>query len=131
MIDAGSAAAELRRLDERIDTAISDQDGATLETLLAEDFMYTHSSGETQTKGEYIRKHVVAPRPDTPPRRLLSGVQAELHGDVAVTRGDLDVVFNDERGTRYMRYVRTYRHRNGRWEPISSRTLPAVDRTPR
>ena len=130
MTDTEKAAAELRGLDVRTDTAIADQDGATLQEIFADDFLYTHSNGDTQTGSDYIRVHVVAKRPDTPPRRNLSAQRAEVHGDVGVTRADMDVVFSDERGTRYMRIVRVYRLQNGRWRTISSRTLPAVDRAP-
>jgi hypothetical protein len=35
----------LEATDQSIDTAISEQDRATPETLLADDFIYTHSNG--------------------------------------------------------------------------------------
>jgi ketosteroid isomerase-like protein len=118
---------DLRSLDVAIDTAVSDQDATALDTLLAEDYIYTHSNGRSQTKREYIDGITAR---DNPPRRLLSDIQVELHDDVAVTRGNLDIVYGDERPNLYMRYVRVYRQTTGHWRPISHRTLYATDRKP-
>jgi ketosteroid isomerase-like protein len=115
----------LRDLDVAIDTAMADQDRAALESLLADDYVYTHSNGRSQTKAELIDGVMARTEP---PRRLLSGVRVEVHGDVAVTRGDLDIVYRDDRPTLYMRYVRVHRLRDGRWRPISHRTVYATDR---
>ena len=60
-------------------------------------------------------------------KRIPSNIQVELHGDVAVSRADLDIDWNDG-ATRYLRYVRVYRLRNGRWQALSQRTVPAPDR---
>jgi ketosteroid isomerase-like protein len=119
------AEAQLCALDVAIDTATADQDAAALEALLAADYIYTHSNGRSQTKAEYIAGVVAR---DNPPRRNLNDVHAEIHGDVAITRGNLDIVYNDERTNLFMRYVRVYRQRAGRWQPISHRTVYATDR---
>jgi ketosteroid isomerase-like protein len=118
----------LRDLDVAIDTAVSDQDGVGLDMLLADDYIYTHSNGRSQTKREYIDGVVAR---DNPPRRLLTDIQVELHDDIAVTRGNLDIVYSDERPNLYMRYVRVYRQSGDSWRPISHRTLYATDRNPK
>jgi len=115
----------LRSLDVAIDTAVSDRDAARLESLLADDYIYTHSNGRSQSKREYIDG--IAGR-DNPPKRLLSDIQVEVHDDVAVTRGNLDIVYSDERPNLYMRYVRVYRLIAASWKAISHRTLYAIDR---
>jgi hypothetical protein len=53
-----------------------------------------------------------------------------VHGDVGVTRGNLDVVYCDERPTLYFRYVRVYRRNPSGWQPVSHRTFFARDRAP-
>ena len=112
------------RLDPRMDTAMADQDRATLESLLAEDFIYTHSNGMSQDKGAFIDGIMAR---EGPPRRDLSEIEGELHGDVAVSRGNLDVVYADGRRLVF-RYVRVYRQQDGDWRPISHRTVYAKDR---
>ena len=123
--DVVSVDETLIALDPVMDTAMAQQDRATLESLLADDFIYTHSNNNHQPKREFI--DAIMARAD-PPRRDLSEVEAEVHGDVAVTRGNLDVVYGDGRPTLRFRYVRVYRLVDGAWQPFSHRTLYATDR---
>ena len=117
----------LREQDQTIDTAISQRDSATLNALLADDFIYTHSNGRSQSKSEFIDG--VVGRQD-PPRRELSGIGVEQHADIAITRGDLDIHYFDDRPSLYMRYVRLYRLGGDTWRAISQRTVYAIDRNP-
>ena len=52
--------------DQAIDTAMSDRDAATLDSLLAEDFIYTHSNGRSQPKPEFVA--AILQRGDAPRR---------------------------------------------------------------
>jgi ketosteroid isomerase-like protein len=113
------------KLDPQMDNAMATNDTRALEALLAPDFLYTHSNGKTQDKAEFIA--AIGARPN-PPARVLTDVQAEVHGDVAVTRGNLDVVYRDLAPTKMFRYVRVYRREGERWVPFSHRTLYALDR---
>ena len=122
-----SATESLEATDQSIDTAISEQDRATLETLLADDFIYTHSNGRSQDKSAFIDGAVTR---ENPSRRLLSGIAVEPHGDICVTRGDLDIEYRDDRPNHYMRYVRVYRKTADGWRAFSHRTVYADDRQP-
>jgi ketosteroid isomerase-like protein len=117
----------LRDLDQAIDTAISARDAGVLESVLADDFIYTHSNGRSQPKSEFIE--AIARRED-PPRRVLSNVEVEPHADIVVTRGDLDIQYPDSRPDLYMRYVRVYRKVGDAWQAFSHRTVYALDRKP-
>jgi len=112
-------------LDPRIDTAMAQGDLATLQMLLAADFIYTHSNGNHQAKAEFIE--AIGKR-ENRPRRDLSEIEAEVHDDIAVTRGNLDVVYHDGRPSLYFRYVRVWRLHDGVWRAISHRTVYARDR---
>jgi ketosteroid isomerase-like protein len=112
-------------IDPVMDNAMSAGDGATLGRLLADDFIYTHSNGNSQNKREFIDAIVAR---ENPPQRPLTEIKSEIHGDIAVTRGNLNVVYNDGRPQLYFRYVRVYRNQDGSWRPISHRTLYASDR---
>jgi hypothetical protein len=119
---------DLADLDAAIDNAMSGQDGAALNRLLADEFVYTHSNGQSQAKAEFIA--VILARTN-PPRRVLSDVHAEPHGDITVNRGNLDILYHDDRPNLYMRYVRVYRRLDGEWKAISHRTVYAHDRAPK
>ncbi len=111
-------------LDEKIDTLASDGDFEALAALLADDFQYIHSTGLTQSKSEWIEglTRLVGQR-----RRVVSGLIADPHGEVAIVTGDLDVVWNDGR-LALDRYVRVYRREAGKWRAFFQRTFPAQDR---
>jgi ketosteroid isomerase-like protein len=119
------AAALLISLDPQIDTAMAQGDLATLEALLAPDFTYTHSNNNHQAKREFIE--AIGGR-ENRPRRDLSEVEAEVHDGIAVTRGNLDVVYHDDRPSLYFRYVRVWRREGDTWLAISHRTVYARDR---
>jgi ketosteroid isomerase-like protein len=127
MSETQAAVQILSDLDQAIDTAMSEQNAAALASLLADEFIYTHSNGRGQPKPEFVA--AILGRSD-PPRRVLSDVHVELHGDIAVTRGDLDIRYLDNRPDLFMRYVRVYRQFGSDWRAISHRTVYATDRKP-
>src|SRR5438876_10235950 len=106
MTQAAATGAQLPELDVAIDTAVSGLDAATLDRLLADDFIYTHAGGTSEPKGEFIATAVA--RVD-PPRRVLHDLQVEPHGDVAVTRGTIEFIYTDARPNLYLGYVRVHR----------------------
>jgi ketosteroid isomerase-like protein len=127
MTETQSAVQTLSELDQAVDTAMSERDAAALDAALADDFIYTHSNGRAQPKAEFVA--AIVQRSD-PPRRVLSDVHVELHGDIAVTRGNLDIRYLDNRPDLFMRYVRVYRRFDSKWRAISHRTVYATDRKP-
>jgi ketosteroid isomerase-like protein len=120
MTAAGSLEAHLHDVDVAIDTAISERDAATLERLLADDFIYTHAGGTSEAKREFIAS--VLARAD-PPRRTLSGLQVEPHGDVAITRAIIEFIYSDGRPNLYLEYVRVHRFSDDRWLAIAHRSF--------
>ena len=45
---------EIRKLDDQRIAALTQPDFAVLESLMTDDFTYTHSSGQVQTKAEFL-----------------------------------------------------------------------------
>jgi ketosteroid isomerase-like protein len=124
--DHTALAAQLRELDASIDTLASKGEFEALGALLAADFRYNHSTGHAQSRGEWLDglRPLVGRRD-----RVTSSIEVEVHGDLAVAMGDLDIVWADGRHN-YDRYVRVYRHTGGQWLVVSQRTVPAHDRAP-
>jgi ketosteroid isomerase-like protein len=117
---------QLRELDSSIDELASKGEFDALGLLLAADFRYNHSTGHSQSRTEWLQGlGPLVGRRD----RIASSIQIEVHGDLAVAMGDLDIVWTDGRHN-YDRYVRVYRTTNGEWRAVSQRTVPAPDRTP-
>ena len=125
MTQAAATEAQLRELDIAIDTAVSGRDAATLDRLLADDFVYTHANGTPEPKREFIATAVA--RVD-PPRRTLHDLQVEPHGDVAVTRGTIEFIYTDARPNLYLGYVRVHRLLDSGWRAISHRSFYVIHR---
>ena len=115
----------LRELDQIVDNAIAEADEPPLQRILAPDFIYTHSTEHSDAREPFIA-WVHKPR-EHRPQRLLSDVEVELHDDIAVTRGNLDIVYVDA-PRKLLRYVRVYRRTGNDWRLFSSRTVLADDR---
>ncbi len=116
--------ADISALDTRIDELASTADLDALGLLLADDFIYVHSNGKRQDKREWLESLL----PLTGRRqRIATQVEVDMHGDIAVAIGDLDIVWNDGRTVRN-RYVRVYRRDARLWRAIEQRTVPALDR---
>src|ERR1044071_7871760 len=105
----------LQAIDASIDQLASKGEFDALAPLLAADFRYNHSTGKTENKTEWLQglKPLVGRR-----ERVASSLQVEVHGDIAVAMGDLDIVWGDGRHN-YDRYVRVYRQVDGQWVLVS------------
>jgi hypothetical protein len=116
----------LTRLDASIDELASKGDFDALTALLAEDFVYSHSTGLVQDRAEWLAslKPLVGRR-----NRVATAIKVEFHDDVAVAKGNVDIVWFDA-PTKFNRYVRVYRLGPMGWRAISQATMPAADREP-
>ena len=122
---AAAIETQLRVVDGAIEAGVSDRDAASLDYLLADDFVYTHAGGTTEPKREFIATAVA--RAD-PPRRVLHDHEVEPHDDVVVTRGTIEFIYTDARPTLFLGFVRVHRLLDGRWRPISHRSFYLVAR---
>jgi hypothetical protein len=120
-----ASAQQLAARDVAFDDAVSQAAVEQLEALLAPDFVYTHTGGQRQSRGEFLA--TVATRRGHSTRRV-SGISVELHGAIAVTAGDLTISYQSGRADHYLRYVRVHRRDDGAWSTISHCTFEALDR---
>lgn len=118
--------ASLSTLDVSVDELASKGDFEALSALLTDDFHYSHSTGLVQDKQTWLDSLIpLVGKRD----RVANVVGVEMHGEIAVVKGELNVVWR-EAPTKYNRYVRIYRLINGNWRAISQVTSPATDREP-
>lgn len=123
-----NVAAELKDLDRQWQDAIVLGDTAFIRERTSEDFVFTHGGGATQTKADWIR---IAQRM---PRRFLerrtSNQSMEVHGDVAMIFGRLDVrvAGSDSAKSCYaLQYVHLYTFHGGKWKFVSHRTTQSLE----
>ena len=114
-------------LDAKRMTAMAAKDVATLEAVLADDLIYTHSSARLDTKRSLIDAMVKGTTVYTGVEP--SDVKAQDHGDTVVLTGiaQIKVVSNGTPNEFGVRFTDVYTRRNGRWQMVTwqSTRLPA------
>ncbi len=113
--------AEIKQLEQRIEDAVVKADLKFLKSVYADDFRFIHGDGEVQNKAEWLE--LVAKREVK--SRKISTSEVEMHGNVAITVGRLDVVWkSEEKDDKYaLKYVRVYERRKGKWILLLHRTI--------
>jgi hypothetical protein len=121
-LDVGAAApdvATVRAAEQARFTAMVNRDFGALDSLLAEELAYTHTSGVRDTKGsllEALRSRRLAYDSIVP-----ATVQIRLYGEMAVGTGDARVQARADGAVRrlHIRFTEAYVHRAGRWELVA------------
>ena len=113
--------AELRALEQQVDDAIRKGDTTFLESVFAADFRFLHADGGITDKAGSLQQ--VAKRPYT--FRHLDAVKIEMHGNVAVIDGLVDVNAHGEHGNHsyLVKYVRVYQRKDGHWQMLMQRSV--------
>jgi ketosteroid isomerase-like protein len=105
-----------------IDAGVVKKDIDSLEKLYADDFVFTHGTGLVDSKSSWLKN---IQNPDVLFKsRVQDSTKAEMHGDVAIVIGRLDIVREQKQQTfQYgIWYVRVFVRKDNRWQCISHRT---------
>jgi ketosteroid isomerase-like protein len=115
------AVATIRALEERVEEATVSGDTAFLEKVFGDDFTYARTTGEVENKAQWLQH--VARKPFL--SRKIVAMDIEIHGDVAVVHGQLDMAVHDDHGGHgnLVKYLRVYQQRNGQWQILTHRSL--------
>ncbi len=113
----------LKQLEKRRYDLMIKKDMAGLRELLADDLVYTHSSGVTENKEQYLQglssgKSVYyAVEPEE--------TQVRLYGNMAILNGiaRVDTEVNGQKTTLRLRYTDAYVKRNGKWQFVTWQSL--------
>jgi len=94
------------------------RDAATLDRLLASDFMDADDNGNTQNKAQYID---LAKNPvGTFYSGEFSDTKVRVYGDTAVSTGRLVIKGSNREQGEAFRYTGVYVKRQGRWQAVAS-----------
>jgi ketosteroid isomerase-like protein len=110
---------EVIELDRKRMQAMAAKDIATLESLLADDLVYTHSSARLDTKQSLIVGMTSGSTVYTSVEP--SDVKAQVLGDAVVLTGvcQIKVVSNATPNAFGVRFTDVYAKRNGRWQMVT------------
>lgn len=120
---------ELLTLDRQWQEAVVAGDVKFIENRTADDFVFTHGGGTMiDTKADWVRRTKQVPQRQL--QRKASKQSVEIHGDVAMVFGRLDVraiTKTDSPPVCYaLEYVHLYARRKGQWMFLSHRTTQGV-----
>jgi ketosteroid isomerase-like protein len=111
-------------LNRMIDRAVVKKDIAILEKHYGDDFVFTHGTGNIDSKESWIKNIQNMPEGDRFVSREHDSTIVEPHGDIAILTGKLSVERQSkEKATQYsLKYVRVFALRKKVWQMISHRT---------
>lgn len=112
-----------RQLEKRRYDLMIKKDLAGLRELLADDMRYTHSSGVTETREQFLdglasgKSVYYAVRPEE--------MQVRLYGNTAILNGIalFDTEVNGQKTTLRLKYTDAYVKRNGKWQFVTWQSL--------
>lgn len=111
-------------LNPQIDNYVVKQNVNALDSLYANDFVFSHGSGKVEGKESWLKS--VAK--NTYPSRQHDSVKVEIHPAVAIVKGNMFIqrVDKDKTAIYRLKYIRVYALRNKRWQMISHNTTQEV-----
>jgi ketosteroid isomerase-like protein len=111
---------DLTSIDRDVEEAVVQGDLKLLRQIYTEDFRFVHSTGEVQTKAQWL--DYVADQPFS--SRIVSDIKVESHGSAALTTGRIAVTERGPPDGRYaLQYIRLYVLVDGRWRMASHHTI--------
>ena len=121
---------DLARFDQRWQEAVVTGDAEFIEKRTADSFSFTHGGGTTiETKADWVKQAKQVPRPYL--QRKASDQSVEVHGDIALVFGRLDVRVpapTDSNSLCYaVQYVHLYAKQSGQWMFLSHRTTQLLE----
>ena len=104
-------------LNQQIDNYVVAKDTAALSKLNAGDFVFSHGSGNIDSKQSWFKSVVKGSYIS----RQHDSVTVELHPNLAILRGKLSVhkKANNKTDRYHLKYVRVYAYRDKQWQMIS------------
>jgi len=119
---------ELVALEELMAASVLVADIPTLEKMYSDDFLFTHGTGEVQTKEQWLAGLENGSPSWT--ERKVDSIKVEVHGNVAVTTGRIyaQTRSDDPLWQEYLIwYVRTYRLHGESWKLLSHKTIKVMN----
>jgi len=116
----------LTGLNQQIDNYVVMKNIAALDSLYADDFVFTHGTGLVDNKQSWLKN--IAGNGSQFLSRRHDSVSVEMHPGFALLKGRIDVERKDEKGVqRYsLRYIRVYIPRNNLWQLASHSTTHEI-----
>lgn len=124
--DSSSAQRAIRALEEQW---LATSDSATLDRILADDFLHVVGPGQTITKSQHIAWAVKHPRPNSRHARF-DALTIRVFGDAAVATGTVAVADDVSHTTSRDSFTDVFVYRDGAWRAVSAQETAAATTPP-
>ena len=113
----------IKQLERRRYDLMIKKDLAALGEMLADDMVYTHSSGNTETKEQFLAALAAGKSVYYAVEPLETRVR--FYGNTAILNGiaNVDTQVNGQRTILRLRYTDAYVKRNGKWQFVTWQSL--------
>jgi len=115
---------ELRELHRALREAVTRHDRAALESFYADEFFYVHSTGNAETRAEWIARSLTVESAAAGPPPALEEFALHVYGDVAVATRRNPAVVNGRLNPRALWNTTIYVRRGGRWRIAQMQGTP-------
>jgi Domain of unknown function (DUF4440) len=120
LMGQGTDSSHLIMLNQAIDNYVVQRNVQALDTLYANDFVFSHGSGKIEGKSGWL----MTVEKGNYPMRQHDSVTVEMHPGLAIVKGKMSIhrIDKDKTARYHLRYIRVYALRNKRWQMISHNT---------
>lgn len=109
-------------LNQQIDNYVVEKNTKALDSLYADDFIFTHGTGWVDNKSSWLKS--VGNNNSLFLSRKHDSVTVEMHDNFVILKGRLDIERKDPNrlARYYLRYIRVYALKNKQWQLASHTT---------
>lgn len=115
---------QLLDLEQRWLTAAMQRDTATLQQILADDFVDVTYQGGLRDKADHLHSSLAPGKT----RQTLEGLRVRFYGDTGIVTGQNSIVATDGSFTARIRFTDVFVRRGGGWQAVSAQET--LEKTP-
>jgi ketosteroid isomerase-like protein len=121
---AGKSPEDVRAAERAWAEATAKADFAALQKILADDLVYTHSTGDDDTKQQFIENMSNGVRKYTKVEHD-GPIDVKVYGDMAIVRAKARIatIQSGKPGEAHLKWIHVFRHKGGTWQLLAHQSL--------
>lgn len=125
-IDSANATHTVDSINRLLDLAVTQKNAGLLQKNYADDFVFTHGTGQVDSKQSWIS--FVTSEKANYQSRMHDSVTIEIHDRAAIVKGKLTVknIVNGQPNAYAIKYYRFYTLKNKTWQLLSHHTYKEI-----
>lgn len=123
-LGAGKTPDDVEAAERAWAEATAKSDAAALQKILADDLVYTHSTGDDDTKKMFIDNMSNGVRKYTKVQHY-GDIDVKLYGDMAIVRAKarIETIMSGKAGGAHLKWIHVFRYKGGVWQLLAHQSL--------